>query len=394
MQTMQTMQLGLETLFSNYLQLLAGERVGLIVNPASINQQFEHAADVFYRCKEINLTTLFGPQHGIRGETQDNMIEWEGFLDKRTQTTVYSLYGKTRIPTEEMLKDVDVLVFDIQDVGTRVYTFIYTMAHAMQACAKYGKRMVVLDRPNPIGGELVEGNMLEPEFASFVGLFPIAMRHGMTVGELAQMFNEAFAINCKLDVVPMSGWKRSMWWDETNIEWILPSPNMPTLDTAMVYPGMVIFEGTAVSEGRGTTRPFELIGAPYIDAYELTDKLNSLNLPGVYFRPNYYQPTFHKHVGQLCGGLQLHILDRQKYKSVITAVAILSTIYHLYPNKFEWKQPPYEYVHDKLPIDVIFGSDKVRKQIEKGASITQIEESWQQGVDEFIKLRENYLIYT
>ena len=387
------MQIGLEALFNNYLHLLNGARVGLIVNPASINQEFQHAADVFYHCKEINLTTLFGPQHGIRGETQDNMIEWEGFLDKRTGLPVYSLYGKTRVPTEEMLKNVDVLVFDIQDVGTRVYTFIYTMAYAMQACAKYDKRMVVLDRPNPIGGELVEGNMLEPEFASFVGLFPIAMRHGMTVGELAKMFNEVFAINCKLDVVPMSGWQRSMWWDKTGITWVLPSPNMPTLDTATVYPGMVVFEGTAVSEGRGTTRPFELIGAPYIDAYTLTDKLNSLNLPGVYFRPNYYQPTFHKYAGQLCGGLQLHILDCQKYKSVITAVAILSTIYHLYPDRFEWKQPPYEYVHDKLPIDVIFGSDKVRKQIELGTSIRKIEESWQQGVDEFVKLREKYLIY-
>jgi uncharacterized protein YbbC (DUF1343 family) len=388
------MQIGLETLFDNYLHLLKGERVGLIVNPASINQQYEHAADVFYNYKEINLTTLFGPQHGIRGETQDNMIEWEGFKDRRTNLPVYSLYGKTRIPTEEMLKDVDILVFDVQDVGTRVYTFIYTMAHAMQACAKYGKRMVVLDRPNPIGGELVEGNILENEFASFVGLFPIAMRHGMTVGELAKMFNEAFAINCNLDIVPMSGWKRSMWWDSTAIPWILPSPNMPTLDTAIVYPGMVIFEGTLVSEGRGTTRPFELIGAPYIDAYALTEKLNNLNLPGVYFRPNYYQPTFHKHVGQLCGGLQLHVLDRQKYKSVITAVAILNTIYHLYTDKFEWKQPPYEYVHDKLPIDVIFGSDKVRKQIELGISIDEIEASWQEGVEEFTKLRQKYLIYS
>lgn len=387
------MKIGLETVFEQHLDLLKNQRVGLIVNPASINQNFEHAADTFYNCSSINLTTLFGPQHGIRGETQDNMIEWEGFNDRKTGVPVYSLYGQTRIPTEEMLKDVDVLVFDIQDVGTRVYTFIYTMAHAMQACAKYGKRMVVLDRPNPIGGELVEGNILEPEFASFVGLFPIAMRHGMTVAELAKMFNEAFAIGCELDIVPMSGWKRSMWWDETGLPWILPSPNMPTLDTATVYPGMVIFEGTMVSEGRGTTRPFELIGAPYIDAYRLTEELNNLNLPGVYFRPNYYQPTFHKHVGQLCGGLQLHITNRQTYKSVISAVAILSTIYHLYPSKFEWKQPPYEYVHDKLPIDVIFGSDKVRKQIESGASLVEIEQSWQEGVNNFIELRKKYLIY-
>lgn len=387
------MKLGLETIFTDHLDLLRGKRVGLIVNPASINQKFEHAADSFFQCSEFNLTTLFGPQHGIRGETQDNMIEWEGFKDSRTNLTVYSLYGKTRVPTEEMLKDVDVLVFDIQDVGTRVYTFIYTMAHAMQACAKYGKEMVVLDRPNPIGGELVEGNILESEFASFVGLFPIAMRHGMTVAELALMFNDAFGIGCKLNVVPMQGWQRSMWWSETNISWILPSPNMPTLDTATVYPGMVVFEGTMVSEGRGTTRPFELIGAPYIDPYKLTEELNKLNLPGVYFRPTYYQPTFHKHVGKLCGGLQLHITDRQTYKSVITAVAILSTIYHLYTDKFEWKQPPYEYVHDKLPIDVIFGTDKVRKQIEANLSIDEIENSWSSGVQDFIRLREKYLIY-
>jgi uncharacterized protein YbbC (DUF1343 family) len=387
------MKIGLETLFDKYLGLVKGERVGLIVHPASTNQCFEHAADLFHRSADIQLTALFGPQHGIRGETQDNMIEWEGFKDRRTGVPVFSLYGETRVPTEEMLRDVDILVFDVQDVGTRVYTFIYTMALAMQACSRYGRRMVVLDRPNPIGGEMVEGNILEPEFESFVGLYPIPMRHGMTVGELARMFNEAFAINCSLDVVPMDGWSRKMWWDDTKLLWIMPSPNMPTLDTATVYPGTVIFEGTMVSEGRGTTRPFELIGAPYIDAYELTDRLNGMKLEGVYFRPTYFQPTFHKHVGQLCGGVQIHVLNRNEFKSYLAGIAILHAIHGLYGNRLEWKQPPYEYVHDKLPIDVIFGTDKLRKEIESGQPLDEIERAWQKPLAEFIKLRENYLLY-
>lgn len=387
------MRIGLETVFDTHLNVLRGSRVGLIVHPASINSRYEHAADLFHACQEFQLTTLMGPQHGIRGETQDNMIEWEGFQDRRTNVPVHSLYGRTRVPTAEMLKDIDTLVFDVQDVGTRVYTFIWTMAHAMEACAKLDKRFVVLDRPNPIGGEMVEGNILEPAYASFVGLLPIAMRHGMTVGELAKMFNDAFGIKCHLEVVPMEGWRRSMWWDDTGLPWVLPSPNMPTLDTATVYPGMVLYEGTMVSEGRGTTRPFELIGAPYIDPYELTDRLNRAGLEGAYFRPTFFQPTFHKHVGQLCGGLQLHITDRNKLKPVIAAVATLREIYHLYQESFAWKQPPYEYVTDKLPIDVIFGTDKVRTMIEGGAALADIEESWRLPTAEFLRLRQNYLIY-
>ncbi|MEW6730536.1 MAG: DUF1343 domain-containing protein [Acidobacteriota bacterium] len=387
------MKIGLETLFEQHLDLLRGQRVGLIVHPASINQHYQHAADIFYSCQEFKLTALYGPQHGIRGETQDNMIEWEGFTDRRTGLPVYSLYGETRIPSEEMLKDIDVLVFDAQDVGTRVYTFIYTMAYAMQSCARYGRRMIVLDRPNPIGGEMVEGNILDTAFASFVGLYPIPMRHGMTVGELAQLFNKEFQIHCQLDIVPMDGWQRAMWWEDTKLPWILPSPNMPTLDTATVYPGMVIFEGTMVSEGRGTTRPFEIIGAPYIDPYQLTDLLNAIGLSGVYFRPLYFQPTFHKHAGQLCGGLQVHVLDRQQFQPVITGVAILKAIYDLYKDHFEWKSPPYEYVVDQLPIDVIYGTDTVRKEIEANGSLDKISQCWQEQCKQFLPLREKYLLY-
>jgi uncharacterized protein YbbC (DUF1343 family) len=387
------MKLGLETLFTDHLDLLRGQKVGLIVHPASIDSQFRHAADLFAACREFQLTALFGPQHGIRGETQDNMIEWEGFIDRRTGVTVYSLYGETRIPTLAMLQDVETLVFDVQDVGTRVYTFIYTMAHAMQACAQHGRRMVILDRPNPIGGELVEGNILDPQFASFVGLYPIAMRHGLTIGELAWMFNEAFGIGCELDIVPMQGWQRSMWWDDTQLAWVLPSPNMPTLDTATVYPGMVIFEGTSISEGRGTTRPFEIVGGVKINAENLADWLNHQAWPGVYFRPHYFQPTFHKYAGQLCGGVQLHITNRQTYQPVVTGLAVLETIYRHYPDIFDWKQPPYEYVFDRLPIDIIWGSDQVREALVAGESTAAIAASWQPAVTAFQALRKNYLLY-
>jgi uncharacterized protein YbbC (DUF1343 family) len=387
------MKLGLDVFFESNLDLLDGARVGLIVNPASINPRFQHAADLFHQHPQIEITALFGPQHGIRGETQDNMIEWLTFRDKRTARPAYSLYGETRKPTPEMLADIDVLVFDIQDAGTRVYTFIYTMALAMEAARECGKRFIVLDRPNPIGGVQIEGNILEPEFQSFVGMFPIPMRHGMTIAELALMFNREFGIGCELEVVRMEGWRRSMWYEDTRLPWVMPSPNMPTVDTAVVYPGSVMFEGTNVSEGRGTTRPFEIIGAAYIEPNELIGELMKDNLPGVVIRPLHFQPTFHKFAGELCGGIQIHVIDRNTFKPVITGVAIISAIRRLYPDRFEWKQPPYEYVYDKLPFDVINGSSRLREQIEAGAPVSEIEESWREGLKDFNERREPYLFY-
>ncbi len=384
---------GLEILLESKVGLLEGSRVGLIVNPASINSRFEHAADLFHQHPQIKLTGLFGPQHGIRGETQDNMIEWQTFRDPRTALPAYSLYGEERKPTPEMLADVDVLVFDIQDVGTRVYTFIYTMAFAMEAARECRKRFIVLDRPNPIGGIQIEGNILEPEFQSFVGMFPIAMRHGMTIGELALMFNREFGIDSELEVVKMEGWRRSMWYEDTRLPWVMPSPNMPTVDTAVVYPGSVMFEGTNVSEGRGTTRPFEIIGAPYIEPDELSEVLIKDKLPGVVFRPLHFQPAFHKFAGELCGGIQIHITDRGSFKAVITGVAIISAIRRLYPDGFQWKQPPYEYVYDKLPFDVINGGSRLREQIEAGTNVAQIEEGWREGLKNFNERREPYLLY-
>jgi uncharacterized protein YbbC (DUF1343 family) len=321
------------------------------------------------------------------------MIEWQSFRDKRTGLPAFSLYGESRKPSPEMLNDIDVLVFDVQDVGTRVYTFIYTMALAMEAARAGGKRFIVLDRPNPISGVHIEGNILEPYYASFVGMFPLPMRHGMTTGELALLFNGEFGIGCDLEVVKMEGWNRAMWHDQTGLPWVLPSPNMPTLDTATVYPGCVFLEGTNVSEGRGTTRPFDILGAPFVDPYELTTALQDLRLPGVFFRPLYFQPTTHKFAGQTCGGIQLHVTDRTAFKPVITGIAVISAIRSLWPEQFEWKQPPYEYVFDKLPFDVIAGTGKLRALIESGASPAEIEGSWAAGLDRFAEIRRRYLLY-
>jgi uncharacterized protein YbbC (DUF1343 family) len=387
------MKLGLDLVLQSGLGSISGARIGLIANPASVDSRLEHAVEVFHRNSKLRLTALFGPQHGIRGETQDNMIEWRSFRDRHTGLPAYSLYGEVRKPTAEMLSDVDVLVFDVPDVGTRVYTFVHTMALAMQAAREHGKRFVVLDRPNPICGTHVEGNILEPGYSSFVGMFPIPMRHGMTIGELAGMFNDEFGIGCDLEVVRMEGWRREMWHDLTGLPWVMPSPNMPTLDTATVYPGAVMIEGTNVSEGRGTTRPFEIIGAPFIDQHLLASELSNGGLPGVLFRPLNFQPTFHKHAGELCGGIQIHVIDRAAFKPVISGVAVISAIRRLYPGEFEWKHPPYEYVYDRLPFDVINGSGQIREQIEAGIDWREIEAGWDEGVALFSEMRRSYLLY-
>ena len=387
------MKLGLEVLLESRLNLLDGARVGLIVNPASINSRFAHAADLFYRERRIKLAALFGPQHGIRGETQDNMIEWQTFTDERTGLPAFSLYGENRKPTPEMLSDLDALVFDVQDVGTRVYTFIYTMALAMEAAGERGLKFIVLDRPNPINGLNVEGNIHKAEFRSFVGMYPIPMRHGMTAGELAMMFNSEFGVTCELEVIKMEGWRRGMFYEDTQLPWVMPSPNIPTVDTAVVFPGSVMIEGTNISEGRGTTRPFEIIGAPFIDSYGLVEELGKESLPGVIFRPMHFQPTFQKFSGEICGGIQIHVTNRDQFKPVATGVGVTSAIKRLYPESFRWKQPPYEYVYDRLPFDVITGTSGLREQIESGVSVAEIEASWQEGISDFLARRESYLLY-
>jgi uncharacterized protein YbbC (DUF1343 family) len=384
--------LGLEKLLQGDSSL-RGARLGLVCNQASVDHNYQHAADLLYQHPELELRALFGPQHGIRGDVQDNMIETGHSVDRKTGLPVHSLYSETREPTEAMLRDIDVVVFDMQDVGCRIYTFIYTLANCMRAAKKWGKRVVVCDRPNPISGAAVSGNVLEPEYASFVGQFPIPTRHGMTVAELAHMFKDHFNIGAELQVLSMDGWRREYWHDETDAPWVMPSPNMPTLCSATVFPGTVHFEGTQLSEGRGTTRPFELIGAPYIDPDAYAADLNAIGLPGVFFRSCVFQPTFQKHAGVSCGGVQIHVKDRKCFEPVIAGLAMVKLAYDMYPDQFRWKNPPYEYVLDQNPIDVISGTNKIREAIEQGSQLRVIEESWKMGLEEFRALREEYLLY-
>jgi len=321
------------------------------------------------------------------------MIETGHGRDERRRVPVYSLYSETREPTAEMLAGIDALVVDLQDVGTRIYTYIYTMANCLRAARRHGVRVIVCDRPNPIGGTAVEGPMLVRGYESFVGQFPIPMRHGMTIGELARLFNEEFGIGADLEIAAMEGWRREMYFDETNIPWVLPSPNLPTLDSAIVYPGTVLFEGTNVSEGRGTTRPFELLGAPWTAAEPFAASLNRLGLPGVKFRPTVIEPTFHKHAKTSCGGCQIHVLDRRAFRPVETGVALLAAFRACGPGRFEWRQPPYEYEHEKLPIDILAGSSELREQIEGGVPASEIARSWRPGVESFLDTRRKYLLY-
>jgi uncharacterized protein YbbC (DUF1343 family) len=334
-----------------------GARIGALLHPASVSSSLEHASRILEKFNGdlFHLTAFFGPQHGFLGQTQDNMLEWKGYEHPRLHIPVYSLYGEHREPTVEMLDGLDVLLVDLQDVGTRYYTFIWTLYLCMRACERFSVAVVVLDRPNPINGITVEGPVLDPNYKSFVGMHPIPVRHGRTIGELAEQFREEAFPNCELSILPMKNWERAMWFDQTGLLWVMPSPNMPTLDTATVYPGMCLLEGTNISEGRGTTRPFEIFGAPFIDAEKLCGELNASKLPGVLLRENYFQPTFNKFADQLCGGGQIYVLDRDVFRPFLTGVEIIKCIHKIYGDQFEWKQPPYEYEWTRLPIELLIG---------------------------------------
>jgi uncharacterized protein YbbC (DUF1343 family) len=386
---------GIDLIEKRWPAKFTSANIGLLLHPASITSNFSYSADTCFRSKKFNVSALFGPQHGIRGETQDNMIEWESFRDKKTRIPVYSLYGKTRKPSIQMLSGIDIMVIDLQDVGARYYTFIWTMALIMEACEEQNKPVVILDRPNPINGKAIEGPVLKPKYSSFVGLQRLPIRHGMTIGEIGLYFKDAFYNQLPIDIIPMQGWKRDMWFDETGLPWVLPSPNMPTIETATVYPGMCLLEGTNISEGRGTTRPFEIFGAPFIDPEVLATKLKDMSLPGVIFRPLHFLPTFQKHAGKLCGGAQIHLTDRGKFKPFKTAVAILKTVYDLYPGKFRWNKPPYEYEKNLSPIDILAGTDRLRKDIEQSAPLDSMEAWWKSELRDFdSKIRRKYLLYS
>ncbi len=385
------MLLGSERLLAS--SRLNGLKVGILANPASIDHGFTHVVDRLAAASGFKLAAIFGPQHGFRSDLQDNMIETPHTKDKRRNVPIFSLYSETREPTPEMLSLIDVLVIDIQDVGARIYTFIYTMANCLTAAARAGVPVIVCDRPNPIGGVAVEGPTLQPGYESFVGLFRMPMRHGMTTAELARLFNEHFKLGAELETVTMEGWSRDMYFDRTDVPWVMPSPNMPTLDTAIVYPGAVLFEGTMLSEGRGTTRPFELIGAPWLDGEAIAARLNDAGLTGVHFRAATFEPTFQKHAKSTCGGCQIHVTERAAFAPVAAGVAVLREGYRLAPDGFKWRYPPYEYEHDKMPIDILAGSPALREQIEAQVPLPEIIASWAPGEAEFTEIRRPYLLY-
>ncbi len=372
---------------------LTGARVGLVCNQASVDASFRNISDRLASCPNTKLVALYGPQHGFQSDVQDNMIETAHAQHSKLLVPIYSLYSETREPTASMLSDIDILVVDLQDIGTRVYTYIYTMANCLRASCTNNVPIIVCDRPNPIGGECVEGPVLDGSFTSFVGQFPIPMRHGMTIGELARLFNEHFSIWAQLEVIKIEGWKRTMYFEMTELPWIFPSPNIPTPTSALVYPGTVLFEGTNISEGRGTTKPFELVGAPWIDANDFARRMNDSNLSGVHFRSTSFMPTFQKHAGKQCGGVQIHITDRQTFRPVHVAVTLLSELYQADPKRFIWRAPPYEYELVKHPIDILWGSDELRRLIEANVHPIDIVHGWQPALEQFQKVREQYLLY-
>jgi uncharacterized protein YbbC (DUF1343 family) len=388
-----TVQTGLARLASEGPALLGGRRVGLLCNATSVDHELRHAIELLGASNK--LTALFGPEHGVRGDAQD-MIGVDAATDPLTGLPVHSLYGHTEAslsPTPAMLEDIDVMVFDIQDVGSRYYTFVWTMVLAMRACARAGKAFVVLDRPNPISGTHVEGSAIEPGFESFVGLVSCPNRHGMTAGEIARWRHAVDKLDLDLAVISMRGWQRDLWFEHTGLPWVLPSPNMPTIDTALVYPGMCLVEGTELSEARGTTRPFELSGAPHLDGHRLARDMEAMNLPGVRLRPVVYTPTFHKHAGRPCGGVQLHVTDHDTFRPYRTGIAFLKACHDQAPSQFQWRAKAYEFV-DKIPaIDLLAGSDAIRKGIEAGASLDDLARRWPRDEGAFMEERAAYLLY-
>jgi uncharacterized protein YbbC (DUF1343 family) len=367
-------------------------RLGLVANPTAVTADLVHAVPALHRARGVRLVSLFGPEHGIWAHAQD-LVEVEDSRDPLTGLPVHSLYGKTRVPTASMLAGLDALVFDVQDVGARYYTFVYTMLHALEACAAHGKALIVLDRPNPLGGDVLDGNLLDPEYRSFVGLHPLVARHGMTMGELALMFRAELNLDVDLRVVRMRGWTRSMFFEDTGLPWIAPSPNMPLVDTAFVYPGACLVEGTNLSEGRGTTRPFELVGAPWLDPWALARDLARERLPGAVFRPVFFTPTFHKHAGRLCGGIQVHLRDRTRFPAFLTYLLLIHHARRQAPQRFAWRDPPYEYEYVKRPIDILTGTADVRRAMDEGLSPRRFLGRWRREQQAFRRRRAPYLLY-
>ena len=390
-----TVRIAADRLLDERRSLITGRRVGLLVNPTSVTSRLEHLVLALHGADDVRVTTLFGPEHGVWGTEQD-MAQVASGVDRLTGLPVHSLYGHTEAslrPSPEMLTDIDVLVYDVQDVGSRYYTFVYTMMLAMEACADAGVDFVVLDRPNPIGGVAVEGNVVHEGFTSFVGLHPLATRHGMTAGELAHLFRAERGIDVELEVVPMQGWRREQLWDDTGVPWVNPSPNMPRPSTALVYPGLCLLEGTNLSEGRGTTLPFEVFGAPWIEPLRLAEALTAEGLPGCVARPLWFRPTFQKHAGTLCGGVQLHVTDAAAFAPVRAGLAVLVHARRLWPDLFAWRREAYEFVEDRPAIDLLLGTSRLRALIDEGAAVADLVADMEPDRQAFLARRAPYLLY-
>ena len=386
---------GLDVLCAQGFANLRGTRVGLVAHAAAVDANLQPATDLFLAAPGVKLTALFGPEHGLQGTAQD-LASVPNADDPVSGLRIHSLYGDTfdsLRPNPDQLQGLDVLVIDLVDIGSRYYTFQGTMLLCMEAAAGRGVRVVILDRPNPLGGEVVEGPTLSAGFESFVGLHPVATRHGMTMGELALMYQRERGLRCELDVIRCEGWRRRHWFDETSLPWVLPSPNMPTLDTATVYPGQCLLEGTNLSEGRGTTRPFELCGAPWIEPRSLLARLKAASLPGVAFRPAWFTPTFQKWAGQTCGGVQVHVTDRDAFGSVRTSLALLDAFRAVSGPRFDWRRDPYEFVADRLAIDLLFGGSRERTALENGTPTADIARAWEAEETAFRVRRQPFLLY-
>jgi len=386
---------GLEVLLSDSLQLVQGRRVGLVANPASVTRDLVHAADLLQARPGVRLVTLFGPEHGLRGEAQD-MEAVPGGTDPGTGLPIHSLYGSsaaTLAPETEMLDGLDLLLVDLPDVGARYYTFAATLSYVMERAATRRLPVIVLDRPNPLGGTVVEGPLVEPGFESFVGRFPIPVRHGLTMGELALLFNQEFGLGADVQIVRMEGWTRNMTWEDSGLPWVPPSPNMPTPETAHVYPGGCLVEGTNLSEGRGTTRPFEFIGAPWLDAPALAATLNEQHLPGLLFRPHWFRPVAQKWAGRNCAGVQAHITDRREVRSFAAYVALLAAARRQAPEAFAWRQDAYEFESRHPAIDLLAGSSRLRHDLESERPVRDMEEEWRRAAEGFEPARQHVLLY-
>lgn len=383
---------GLDVLLDRHVPELRGRRVGVLTNHTGVTRDLEHGVDAL-RAAGVRVTALFAPEHGVRGSTQAGEAVATS-VDPVTGIPVYSLYGGTERPTAQMLAEVDVLLIDLQDIGARFYTYPWTAVHVMAAAAAAGIPVWVLDRPNPIGGlaQDVEGPLLDPRFASLVGLYPVPIRHGLTIGELARYVNGEFGLGCDLRVIPMIGWRREMWWEDTGLPFVPMSPNAPSADMAALYCGTCLIEGTNVSEGRGTTKPFEWIGAPWIDGPALARTLNALDLPGVRWRPVYFTPTFHKYAGQECQGVQPHVLDRRVLRPVALGVHLLAVLKRLYPERFAWRVDGQQ-GRPGLPIDRLAGTDALRLALDRGTPADAIVASWTSGEADFARRRVKYLLY-